>query len=245
MYMNIILPDNIWPQVSLWIIGKPYLFRIPKYDWEDRGVSETNIRVLSEQIWKQVQILNQYHSSKVVILSDANKHSILSGDAIVSNLTDLAIFVLASDCVPIMLHDRVSKTIWVIHAGRKWLEWDIIKKTIDVFTDKFQSKITDIQVFIWPCISQKNYQLWLDEIKPFKELYFDFIQSSIKSPWKYYLDIRNIAKKQIQDTGITVENISISSECTYENNDKFHSYRRHCHMKQKSYGNNAFGIWIS
>lgn len=241
--MNITISQIFWPKVSIWIIGKPYFFRNPKYTWEDKDISTNNIKTLTQYIWKQIIILNQYHSSEVVILDEKNKNQELAWDSIVTQLSDVAIFVLASDCVPIVLYDKESETIWVIHAGRKWLQWDIIQKTFDIFVTRFHSNLADIQVFIWPCISSEKYELWVEEIQVFRDKFSQFIKVSHDTFWKYYLDLRNIANTQILYTGIRKENIVISSECTYQNNIKYHSYRRNTHKSERAYGNNAFGIW--
>lgn len=239
--MNITESKIFWPKVSLWIIGKPYLFRIPKYKWRDKCTSDSNVRLLSQHIWKEIIIWNQSHSSKIVKIDQENRNKVILWDALITRLKDIAIFVLASDCVPILLYDAQGWCIWAIHAGRKWLEKNIIRKTLK----KFPWDTSQIQIFIGPCISWKNYELGYNETKSFQVEYNEQIKSSKKNSDKYYLDIRNIAYKQLLKFWIDEWNIAVSSECTYENIEKYHSYRRHTHKEEEHYWNNAFGIWLN
>ena len=239
--MNINILDIFWNKVSLWVIGKPYLFKLPDYQWEYKTLSSKSIKDLSQKIWKKIIIWNQFHSSEINILDEYNKNILPVCDALITQLSDVAIFVLASDCVPILLYDEQGWYIWAIHAGRKWLENSIILTTLN----KFPWDTDQIQAFIGPCISWKNYELGYEEIKNFQASFSEYIKQPERWVWKYYLDIRSIAYKQLLYSWIEKDNISISSECTYENTEKYHSYRRHTHNAEYPYGNNAFGIWFN
>lgn len=232
------IQDIFWHQVSLMSIGKPYIFRAPWYSWDHRVVADKNIQLLSDKINKQIIIADQYHSCDIVIIDKDNKNRIPKADAIITQLHDVALFVIASDCVPILIFDTHRRTIGAIHAGRKWLEWGIIWNTIK----NLDWDIAKIQAFIWPCISQDKYELWYAEIKGFKSKYTDCI-SDIEDG-KYLLNIEKIACKQLQASGIPNSNIHISWECTYENEIKYHSYRRNTHKIDPLYWNNAFWIWL-
>lgn len=239
--MNMIESKIFWSKVSIWTMGKPYLFRIPNYKWRDKSISDSNVRLLSQHIWKEIVIWNQYHSSQIVKIDQENRDNAVFWDALITRLSDVAIFVLASDCVPILLYDEHGWCIWAIHAGRKWLENNIICKTLK----KFAWDVSQIQTFIGPCISWKHYELGYNEIKCFQREYYEQIETSKNNSDKYYLDIREIAYTQLLKSWIERDNISISSECTYENIEKYHSYRRHTHKAEEYYWNNAFGIWFN
>lgn len=222
-----------WAGVIAFALWKPYLFRAPRYKWEHKDIAE--------KINKQVIISDQYHSCDVVIIDEGNRDIIPQSDAMITHLEDVALFVIASDCVPILLFNSESKAIWAIHAGRRGLEGGIIKNTLKLFP----WNISQVQAYIWPCISKKNYELWHMEIKNFQDAYPDCIDISNASAWKYLLDIWAIAYRQLTEYGVLWKNITVSWECTYENADIYHSYRRNTHCPEENYWNNAFGIWKS
>lgn len=242
--MKISPNTSLWPKVSLLSIWKPHGFRSPGYTWDWKKVSDRNILKLSETIWRKIIIWNQNHWANVRVINVSNVWESHHCDALLTQQRDIALFVLASDCVPIILHDTKLDIIWVIHAGRKWLELWIIPRTIDSLVYHFHSNPQYIQIEIWACISQNNYELWKQEIEFFSQDYKEFINKGLTNT-SYYLDIRSIAQKQLIESWILEKHISVSWECTYENNNMLHSYRRHTQTPEKCYANNAFGIWFN
>jgi len=234
-----------WPGVNSFAIWKPYLFRAPKYQWAQKNISDTNIRLLSSHIGKKVIIPNQNHSTDIEILDKDNRDGILEWDAIITQLTDVVICVIASDCVPIILYDRLTESIWVIHAGRKWLEWGIISQCITSMNTIFSAKSHTIQAYIWACISQYKYELGWEEVKIFQQNYPSCVKPSLNNSHKYLLDVWAIAHSQLEESGIKPENISLSGECTYTESKKYHSYRRNTHSPESDYWNNIFGICLN
>jgi len=234
-----------WTKVYAFAIWKPYLFRAPKYQWVQKDISDTNIRLLSSQIAKKVIIPNQIHSANIILLDASNRDDIHEWDAVITQLRDVCICVIASDCVPIILYDIQTQSIGVIHAGRKWLEWEIISKCIRSMNTSFWVQSHSIEAYIWACISQEKYELGWEEVEFFQQNYPSSIKSSLNNSHKYLLDVWDIAFKQLQESGIKPENINLSGECTYTKSGKYHSYRRNTHSPESDYGNNIFGVYLN
>lgn len=234
-----------WAGVTAFALWKPYLFHAPKYKWFQKNISDTNIELLAAHTHKKVIIWNQTHCADIIVLDAFNRDNILEWDAIITQLRDVCICVIASDCVPIILYDSKIQNIWVIHAGRKWLERGIIFKCIRSFKTSFWSQSHNIQAYIWACISQDKYELWWEEVKYFKKDYPSCVKNSLHNSHKFLLDIRTVALKQLQESGVKAEEIALSWECTYWEFKKYHSYRRNTHSCKPDYGNNIFGIYLN
>lgn len=235
------------PQVGHIVTRKPLSFRCHSYLWEDRRVSQENIKKLSHFMWiweEKICIVNQTHSNKVVCVNQDNYTQIHEADASVTNMKWLLLCTLASDCVPMLLFDPVQNAIWSIHAWWKGLESNIIENTIANMQSNYSSKPEDIIVYIWACISGENYEVWVEVADRFQDRYPESLRKSQENSEKFFLDIRYIANQQLLHLGIWDQNIENSKYCTYAQRDVFHSYRRKTHFSEREYGNNLFWIYL-
>lgn len=231
--------------ISHYITEKPTSLRCPRYTWEDKMRIDTYKQEIQEEIRVDTLIIpDQTHSSTCIEVTEENISKNFYSDALYTQEKNIALFVLASDCVPILLYDPVTKSIGVIHAGRKGLEWRIIWNTVSCMEKAFLSKASDIVAYIWPHISQENYEVSEEQVSMFREQYGKYIRKNTQHEGKYFLDIWTIAVKQIEEIWILASNIERSELCTYKEDELLHSYRRKTHTWEESYGNNGFWIWL-
>jgi len=179
--------------------------------------------------------LNQIHSNKVVHFK--NKNSIqnkLSADAIVCEVKNTAISILAADCAPVLFFDPNKKIIGCAHSGWKGALNGIIKNTIKKFNE-LNSRSEDLIAVIGPCISKKNYEVKNDFVENFlsrdkkNEIFFDKISSE-----KYNFDLRAYVNKELMSSNI--KNIENIDKDTVSNEELFYSYRRSQIKKENDYG---------
>ena len=200
-----------------------------------------NLEIVSKKIGlnnKNLFTMNQTHSNKVIVINDANKHiQGVSSDAVVTNKKNIAISVLAADCVPILIYDEVNQIIAAVHAGWRGAVSGIIENTIDEINRI--GKNSKINVAIGPCIDVTNYEIG-------EEFYVKFIQKSKKNE-KFFLlneknkllfDLRKYVNSKFEKFKINhVENINFN---TFSENENFFSFRR-----SKQDGENDYGRCIS
>ena len=143
--------------------------------------------------------------------------------------------------MPILFADKTKRYVAAIHCGRKGLEKKIINNLIRIF-DMNGSSRDDLVVAIGPSISKRNY---LIDKKTLKEFYkkvgnkvltnspnnaeniFNMKNFNIAEDQNLIqLDLRKYAYIQLINENIPNTNIEISSLCTYESNNEFHSWRR-------------------
>ena len=197
-----------------------------------------NIELVSKKIGcskDSVITLNQIHSNNVIYFE--NKKSIknkLTGDAIVSNVKNIGIGILAADCAPILFYDPNKKLIGCAHSGWKGALNGIITNTVKKFHE-LNSKSEDLIVVVGPCLGKKNYEVELDFVNNFitknkdNKKFFRKISSK-----KFFFDLRGFINKEISNLGInSVENIELD---TFSKKEFFYSYRRSQHNKEKDYG---------
>ena len=184
---------------------------------------------------KQIIILNQVHSNKVVYFNNPEEvRDKVIGDAIVTKLKNIGIGVLTADCVPILCFDSQKKIIGCIHAGWKGALNGIIENTINKFLE-LKSNAKDLVVAVGPCINHRHYEVGYDFYKKF------FAQSkdnekffNISTDKKYLFNIRNYISAKLN--GLGIQNIDHIKMDTFSNEKNFFSYRRSKKDNDKDYG---------
>tara|TARA_B100000700_G_C15027320_1_gene848869 strand:+ start:1504 stop:2274 length:771 start_codon:yes stop_codon:yes gene_type:complete len=185
--------------------------------------------------------MRQIHSSKIINTSYMDSHRENEGDGLISNKSRESLWIYTADCLPIIVADKKNGFAGTCHAGWRGLSNKIIKNLIDEFI-YLGSNIDDIIVAIGPSISAINYEVKPDLINSIA-INIGFISKDnsdqnrllkemnkakliLISKDKLNLDLKMLAFKYLISLGIKTSQICISDICTYNNPDKFNSWRR-------------------
>lgn len=145
--------------------------------------------------------------------------AIADTDAFITKEKNLAISIFIADCLPIFIIDKEKNIIALVHAGWRSTKKSLVKKTIFIMQQLFESNPKDIIVLFGPSIRKCCYQVGKEFLEYFKrEIY--------KENNKIYLDLIGVNYLQLKEVGVIDENIFDSEICTSCQNDKFFSYRR-------------------
>jgi len=197
-----------------------------------------NLKLVSDKIncdKNSLITLNQKHTNKVIhFKNEISIQNKLTADAIVSEVKNVGIGILAADCAPVLFYDPKNKIIGCAHSGWKGALNGIIKNTIKKFND-LNSKNTDLIAVVGPCISKKNYEVRKDFFNKFisqnsnNKIFFEKIDND-----KFLFDLRSFINNEISKSGIkNIENIDMD---TFSEKEFFYSYRRSQLNKEKDYG---------
>ena len=206
-----------------------------------------NLKIVCKKIncsSKKLILLNQIHSNKFYFIDKNFKFNKkkLKGDALITNVKNIAIAVLTADCVPILIYDKNLKIISVIHAGWKGAYIGIIRKVIK-FLIKNGSNAKDLIAVIGPSISQKNYEIQKDFKDKFlkkdkqNKIFFKLIKN------KTYFSLNRYIYSQLKKLG--VNNLEIINKDTFDQKNNFFSARKSIHNKENDYGRNISIIMIN
>ena len=166
-------------------------------------------------------------------------------DAVMSDRPNQSVWVKSADCTPILIGDRVTGRVCAIHAGWRGTSQTIAKGAIAYFVES-GSKLKNIAVAIGPAIAGKVYQvddsvatkvgktIIADaENKSDSEILLELQQlpnSPIlddELPGKVRLDVPRVNQIQLEQLNIDPAQIAIARDfCTYQQSDRFFSYRR-------------------
>jgi polyphenol oxidase len=158
----------------------------------------------------------------------------MEGDAIISEVKNLAIGILTADCAPILFYEPNKKIVGCAHAGWKGALNGVIKNTVKKFNE-LNSNNDDLIAVVGPCIKQESYEVEKDMLKKFidqdvkNEIFFKKI-----SNLKYNFDLRGFINMELSNLNIkNIDNIEMD---TFSEEKFFFSYRRSCLKNEQDYG---------
>ena len=196
-----------------------------------------NLSIVSKQMKVQNKnffLMNQTHSNKVVVIDEENRdNQRINSDALVTKLHNIAISVLAADCVPILIYEEVNQIIGCIHSGWRGAMSGVIENTLNqIITMGEKNKI---YIAVGPCIGINNYKVgkeffdrFIKEDKANRKFFF------LSKEGKIFFDLRKYVNFKINKFNVEcIENIDFD---TFSNKENFFSYRRSKQMGEKDYG---------
>ena len=188
-------------------------------------------------------LMNQTHSNKVVIIDESNKNiQRVDADALITKNKNIAISVLTADCVPILIYEKKNNIVACVHAGWRGAINGIVENTLKQIIKI--NKNNDIYVAIGPCIGLKNYEVD-------KKFYNEFFRKDktnekfffLTKNDKFLFDLRKYINFKVTKFDVNyVENIELD---TYEEKEKFFSFRRSRKLGEKDYGRCISTIGLS
>lgn len=175
----------------------------------------SNDKIENHIVGRNIFSMCQTHSTNIKIVNE-NKVIYNNTDGIFSSEKRNILKIKTADCLPIFFMHKDHSFFGVVHAGWKGLKDGIIEKSIHLIK-KNVNDFKNIEVFIGPSISKKNYEVQKEFIGYFGS---DFIE---KIDNKLFCNLKGIAKYQLRKFGL--KNIIDVNQCTYENIN-YHSFRR-------------------
>lgn len=185
-----------------------------------------NRRIISECIGRQsIVFANQVHGNHVLIIDDAYQDTdnsdnapALVGDAMVTNLRQIALAIQVADCQAVMMYDPNRQVVANVHVGWRGSAQNIIARTVSVMHDRFGCHAGQLVAGVGPslgpcCAEYVNYKTEIPQ------RYWAYKNES------HHFDFWAISHSQLVEAGMRPENIFMSRMCTKCNSDIFFSYR--------------------
>lgn len=207
---RLIYPPNMSGKVKAFFTGKD-----PGDDFEAVSLIAG---ISSEDIYMPIQ----KHTDKIVIEESSRESKI--ADSVITREKGLLIGVRAADCVPVLVHDQGKSVVAAVHAGWRGTAAGIVRKTLQMMMERYYSSPADILLAIGPSIGRCCYCVDHDVVEEVRKATGEG-EYVIESGGRYFLDLPAANRYQAISSGVPVENIWVSSECTYCNPDRFFSYR--------------------
>ncbi|MCL5072795.1 MAG: peptidoglycan editing factor PgeF [Actinobacteria bacterium] len=157
-----------------------------------------------------------------IVTKEDRGNFIYNTDGLITNEKNVYLSITIADCLPIVIFDPQKEVIGLIHSGWKGLEKKIIENAIKKMELNFGVNSKELLAGIGPGIGVCHFEVKEDFPAKFKS----YSEAIIKKDGKSYVDLKLIAKRQMEEAGVKPENIYVSSVCTYCQADTYFSYRK-------------------
>jgi len=180
---------------------------------------------------KRIYVTNQVHGDGIQLLravpDEASVRGTVENDAVVTDVSGVALTVLTADCVPILIADRIRRAAAAVHAGWRGTALEIGKKAVRVMTDAFGSSPGDLVAAVGPSIGSCCYQVGPEVLNSMRSV-FSWADSYIEreTDGHGHLDLQGINREALVDAGLDRERVEVVFRCTACDKDLFYSYRR-------------------
>lgn len=155
-------------------------------------------------------------------------------DALVTAERGLALGVLTADCAPVLLADAEAGVIGAAHAGWRGALGGVLEAAVELMERK-GARRDRISAAVGPCISVRAYEVGEEFMERFMDedpaygLYF-----SGGPRGRPVFDLPRFCLDRLRAAG--VERCGWIGRCTYEDAERFYSYRRATHAGEPDYG---------
>lgn len=161
-------------------------------------------------------------------------------DGCFSDQAGQATWVCTADCTPALIADSRTGQVAAAHAGWRGTAQKIVPFAIAKLQAQ-GSQLKDLRVLLGPAIAGKVYQVGEDVAAKIGMSITDIPESAIveqlltmdnppllpdDKPGHVRLDVRRINEIQLEQMGLSPEQVAIAPHCTYQEPERFFSYRR-------------------
>ena len=178
----------------------------------------------------RVVSLNQVHGREVAVIRAEPPPERPRADALVSDVSGVALVVRAADCVPLLIGDSRTGAVGAVHAGWRGTAARVAVAAVDALTREFGSHPADLVVAIGPAIGPCCYEVGTDLVDAFAAAGHEryLIDRWFLTPrgHKMRLDVAGANRDQLILAGVREENIYSSGLCTAMHLDVLTSFRR-------------------
>lgn len=162
----------------------------------------------------------QVHGADVIVVDQdfINDKCLKEADALVTDLKDVLIAVRTADCLPIFIWDPVHEAMGIVHAGWKSTHKEIVRRTLEVMAQRFETRIADVSVAFGPAIRSCCYEVSSE----FKR---NFPYATFEQGGRIFMDLAKANRDQLWLSGIDRDQLFDCRICTVCSPGYF-SYRR-------------------
>ena len=199
--------------------------------------------------------LKQVHGNKVLTPRDiehilsvggdeveqVGEKTFAKADGLIGEQPLQAVWTASADCTPALIGDVKTGQVAAVHAGWRGTAKKIVPQAISRMQSQ-GSKLQNLRIAMGPSIAGEVYQVSEDvavelgsTLIPHEDekAIINGLQEIDNSPLlpdsepgKFRIDVRQVSALQLEQLGISPEQISLAPYCTYQNPENFFSHRR-------------------
>ena len=210
-------------------------FRASGPEPDRRENVQENYRRFCEAIGVDIQgcvLSKQVHQDTVRHVTAADRGKNLfrpadyTADALVTDEPGLSLMVFSADCIILLLHDPVTRSIGAVHAGWRGTALDLPAKTVGEMGRLFGARPSDIRVAIGAGIGPCCFETHDDVPDAMHAAFGGGVEDYILPRGeKWTVDLKAVNAWRLRETGVRAEHIDVCPTCTACHTDLYWSHR--------------------
>jgi YfiH family protein len=145
-------------------------------------------------------------------------------DAILTDYSEITLFMRFADCVPILLYDPVRSVIGIVHAGWQGTVKKIADGAIRTMQNRYRSNPSDILAGIGPSIGVEKYPIGSEVVEKVIMAFGQDAEGLLKGyNGSKHLDLWEANRLILEESG--VRHIQVAGICTASNTTDWYSHR--------------------
>jgi polyphenol oxidase len=165
-----------------------------------------------------VVFARQIHSANVLYITESG--TVDGADGYITDQPGLALAIQVADCAAVFIADRSRGIIGAAHAGWKGAAANILLNTVSMMKSK-GAKTENMQAWISPCIGTSRFEVGEEVAEMFPSEYV--LREGFEKP---HIDLKGFVRSQLMQCGLPGDRIYTDPGCTYDDSERFYSYRR-------------------
>ena len=186
----------------------------------------------------------QVHSPDVVeVKKPWAREDSPEADAMVTRERGLALGILTADCVPVLFAEPKAGVVGAAHAGWKGALGGVLEATVAAIK-ALGGAPQNIVAGIGPAISQRSYEVGPEFPAPFlaQDARNDDFFCPAAREGHFHFDLKGYVARRLAAAGLSTIQTLPCDTCAED--DRFFSYRRACHRKERDYGRGLSAIYL-
>jgi YfiH family protein len=174
----------------------------------------------------------QVHGARIAVVT-APAQSVLATDGLCTDVPEVPLLLLGADCPLVVVFDPTRPAVGAAHAGWRGTVKRITALLVRQMVERYGARPGELLAGIGPAICGRCYEVGPEVVQEVTEHLHQAGQylrpsrtSDVPGDARWRLDLMEANRRQLLEAGVPAEHIEVSSLCTRERDDWFHSYRR-------------------
>lgn len=151
-------------------------------------------------------------------LETSEGKAVLEADGLITSTPGVLIAAGTADCVPVLVADPVHRAVGAFHAGWRGTVAGIVEKGIGMIREQYGSSSEDLIAVVGPSIGACCYTVGEEVREQFAHNFTYgadlFREEKAEATSSLYVDLWRANRRQLLDSGVPQENITVIGECT-------------------------------
>lgn len=195
---------------------------------DDAGAVSRNLKAVRQGLGlgREPFVPRQVHGDSIVLVRNGDAGGV-PADACITRERGIPLMVLTADCVPVIVCDRATPAIGVVHAGWRGVALDIAGKAMRRMEAEFGTRPGDCVAAIGPAINGAHYEVGSDVAEAFRRgLPFADAVMEPAGQGHWHADLKGAVARQLALAGLPAGSVAVCAYCTHCEAEAFYSARR-------------------